>query len=225
MIQVIKSKLKNLSRVLKKNPDCFLAKAKGVLHVGGNIGQERSLYNDYGLPVLWIEPIPEVFSDLVKNLSAYPKQSAIEALVTDADDQKHQFNVASNGGASSSILEMELHGEVWPDVSFERTIDLEGNSLPTVLKNHNIDPADFDTLIMDTQGSELLVLEGAIPLLSHFRFIKTEAANFESYKGCCQLSDIDNFMEKHGYKLISKTDFAQRDKGGSYFDVIYEKSR
>ena len=152
-----------LGQVFRSNPDRFLKKASGVIHVGANTGQEIKLYAEHGLPVVWIEPIPEVFIKLKANLMGFTKQIAVEGLVTDFDDMEYQFHLASNNGASSSILELNLHKDIWPDVSFEQTIKLYSRTLPTLLKANQIDPAGYDMLVIDTQGSELLVLKGAEP--------------------------------------------------------------
>lgn len=82
-----------------------------------------------------------------------------------------------------------------------------------------------DTFIrFDAQGSELLVLRGGLPILQNFKFIKTEVADFEIYEGCCQLVDIESFMEAHGYRERSRNLFARRRAGGSCFDIVYERS-
>ena len=83
---------------------------------------------------------------------------------------------------------------------------------------------EYDALIMDTQGSELLVLQGAIPILHNFTYIKTEVSDFESYTGCCQVANIAPFMSRFGYREVSRHKFAQRPEGGSYYDIVY-KSR
>jgi hypothetical protein len=75
--------------------------------------------------------------------------------------------------------------------------------------------------VLDTQGSELLVLQGAVPILPHFRFIKAEAADFESYVGCCQITDLTAFLGQHGFSLARKSRFAGRDGVGVYYDVLY----
>lgn len=52
----------------------------GVVHVGANLGQERELYEHYGLNVLWVEPIPEVFEQLKKkHCSFFPSKSSARA--------------------------------------------------------------------------------------------------------------------------------------------------
>lgn len=77
---------------------------------------------------------------------------------------------------------------------------------------------------MDTQGSELLVLKGATDILSRFKFIKTEAADFEVYKGCCRLVDLDNFLNAHQFRRIRKKAFAHKPGVGSCFDVLYART-
>ncbi|MDP4252890.1 MAG: FkbM family methyltransferase [Bacteroidota bacterium] len=208
-----------------KDPNELLRKVKGVIHVGANTGQEIELYHKYRLSVVWIEPIPEVFETLENNLSGFPGQRAVKGLVTDQDHVEYQFHLASNNGASSSILELNLHKDIWPDVSFEKTIQLFSRSLPSLLRENNIGIEGFDMLVMDTQGSELLVLKGALPILAHFKYIKTEVPDFESYKGCCQLKDLQSFMDQHGFKEYSRHRFAKHPGGGSYYDIIYKKSQ
>ena len=63
-------------------------------------------------------------------------------------------------------------------------------------------------LVIDTQGSELLVLKGALPILHHFKYIQTEVPDFEAYKGCCQLKDLQFFLVGLGYQEISRHQFA-----------------
>ncbi len=207
----------------RKDYDKFLKKVKGVIHVGANTGQEIPMYAKYGLQVVWIEPIPEVFETLKTNLNGVKKQQAIKGLVTDKENEEYEFHIASNYGASSSILDMSLHQDIWPDIKFDKTIKLRSNTLTTLLNNNQVDLSQYDTLIMDTQGSELLVLKGAIPILQHFTYIKTEVSDFESYKGCCQLKDIDSFLSQNGFTTFSSHKFAQHPNGGAYYDVVYKK--
>lgn len=208
---------------MEKNPDVFLNSISGVIHVGANTGQEIDLYGKFGLRVVWIEPIREVFETLKANLRGFPDQRAIQALVTDRDNEEYPFYIANNYGRSSSILDLKHHKDIWPDVNYTHTILLRSITLASLFERERIDPSDYQALIMDTQGSELLVLKGSISLLHNFKYIKTEVADFESYTGCCQLADINSFMTHHGYIEFSRHEFASRAEGGSYFDVIYKK--
>ena len=210
-----------LKLLRKGSLDRFLTDVSGVVHVGANTGQERKLYGKLGLDVLWIEPIPEVFAELQANLKAYPSQRAAQALVTDRDGGQYQFNIASNNGASSSILEFGQHGDIWPDVHFTKTVTMESVTLATLFERERLDAGAYQALVMDTQGSELLVLEGAVPMIRKYKYIKTEVADFEAYTGCCQLSDIEAFMAKHGFVEHIRRAFARRPEGGSCYDIVY----
>jgi FkbM family methyltransferase len=210
--------------VFQKKQNRFLEQASGLIHIGANVGQERELYAKYGLAVLWIEPIPEIFEILKKNISGLPNQRAIQALVTDTDDAEYSFYIANNNGASSSIHDLSLHRDVWPEVTFERAIQLRSKTLPSLLEAYQIDPAPYDVLVLDTQGSELLVLQGAQPMLRRFAYIKTEAADFESYKDGCQLQDIESFLLRNGFREHSRYKFNQHRDGGSYYDIVYQNT-
>jgi len=185
--------------VLRRDPEEFLRKVSGIIHVGANTGQERDLYEKYGLRVIWIEPIPEVFNTLKANIRDYPNQQAFRYLVTDQEDVAYEFHISNKNGVSSSILDLKLHKDIWPHVTFEKTITLQSVTLASLLKKEQIDISKYDTLIIDTQGSELLILWGAIPILRKFKYIKTEVADFESYVGCCLLSDLNSFLVGHAF--------------------------
>jgi FkbM family methyltransferase len=209
-------------RVFLPNPDKFLKNVTGVFHVGANSGQERHDYRRGNLRVIWVEPIPSVFDELRENLEGFPDQKAFEYLLTDVDGEEYDFNIANNGGASSSILNFALHEDIWPDVQYVDTIKLSGTTLKTMVERESIDLGDYQALIMDTQGSELMVLKGAGPLLHKFKFIKTEAADFEAYEGCCLLSELTEYLEKFGFREVRRTRMAKHEAGGQYFDVVFE---
>ncbi|GMR17055.1 MAG: hypothetical protein BMS9Abin32_109 [Gammaproteobacteria bacterium] len=82
----------------------------------------------------------------------------------------------------------------------------------------------FDTLVLDTQGSELMVLQGAGTLLHDIRYIKTEVADFEAYKGCARLHELSAYLEAFGFAETSRERFATRSQGGSYYNVIYQQA-
>lgn len=224
MYVTMRRALRTLKRTVRTKFDsAFLPLLRGVVHVGANSGQERGLYDSYRLPVLWIEPIPEVFATLQRNIASYPRQRAVQALVTAIDGDEVEFHIASNDGASSSILEPAKHKDIWPQVEFSQPVRMKTSTLPSVIEAADLDMAIYNGLIMDTQGSEMLVLQGAVPLLHHFDFVKTEAADFESYKGCCRLSDLGTFMEEHGFDEFARHRFPKQEPGKAYYEVVYRR--
>jgi FkbM family methyltransferase len=223
MIESIKSILRRARSSLGRDPDGFLRGTSGVIHVGANSGQERDLYAKFGLRVVWIEPITEVFEALKANLKDYPRQRAVECLVTDQEGAEYPFHIASNSGASSSILDLHHHREIWPGIAYEKKITLRSKTLASLLRDEQIDPSAYDSLFVTTQGSELLVLKGAAPILRGLTYIKTRVPDFEAYKDCCQIADVASFLARYEYKEFSRHLFARRPGGGSYFDVVYRR--
>lgn len=201
----------------------FLDRARGVIHVGANVGQEREAYSLYGLNVLWIEPVQETFERLLDNIKVLPGQRAVRALISDEDDLEVRFHVASNGGGSSSMLELAQHRDIWPAVHFQRSEIMRTVRLATLIEREGLSPVGYDVLVMDTQGTELRVLRGAEPLLAGFRFVRTEAADFEAYVGCCRVDDIATFLTERGFREVHRQSFAERPGGGRYFDLIFER--
>ncbi len=208
----------------QENPDDFLLDISGVIHVGANLGQERQAYAERDLDVAWVEPIPDVFVQLEQNLCDYPRQHAYRHLVTDQDDQPRELHIANNDGASSSILDLNLHQLLWPEVNYQNSITLTSITLSTLIERYRIDMQRHNALVMDTQGSELLVLKGAVDLLPCFRYIKTEVADFESYSGCCTLAEMDRFLSRHGFRTHHRHSFATAAGVGSYYDVVYRRA-
>lgn len=205
------------------DPNGFLALCSGVIHVGANIGQERELYAGHGLKVVWIEPIPQIYDHLCRNIRAYPDQVAIRSLITDRDGETCTLHISSNYGASSSILDLHLHREIWPAVHYVNDIELISARLPSALRDSGIDTAAYDALAIDTQGSELLVLQGAEEILPRFKYIKAEAADFESYKSCPTVDEIRGYLGAQGFRLIRKDKFAERAAGGAYYELLFER--
>jgi len=201
----------------------YLWKSHGIIHIGANAGQERDLYAAFDLDVVWIEPIPDVFECLRRNISEFPKQRACKYLVADDDIKEYQLYIANNDGASSSILGLAKHTEMYPNIAYKGAITVRGRTLRSILTAERVDMHRFDAMVLDTQGSELKVLQGAASLLSEFRFVKVEAPDFESYKECCQVDELSSFMSSHGFRERSRHRIVHAPGVGTYFDVVYER--
>ncbi|MGH9352974.1 MAG: FkbM family methyltransferase [Terriglobia bacterium] len=205
------------------NINSFLTQVPGVIHVGANLGQEREEYASLGLNVLWVEPIPSIYETLCQNISPFPQQRAICALLAAEHGQEYTLHVADNRGASSSILDFAKHRALHPDIHYSSELRLSSTTLDRVAEA--IDLQDYGALVIDTQGSELLVLQGALSVLPRMRYIETEAADFESYAGCCQLSDLTGFMRSHGFELLHSIPTVRRSGLGSYYEALFENER
>lgn len=212
-----------LNRLTNRNPDSFFKKISGIIHVGANEGQERFYYAACGLHVIWVEPIPEVFQRLQDNIQNYSKQKAYQYLLTDQNDTEHEFRVIGDNGESSSIYALAQHQDIWPEIQTVKTLAIKSKTLPTMLANENIDLSNYQGLVLDTQGSELLVLRGSQNILSRFTYIKAEAADFNAYEGCCQLNELVAFLKKYSFIERKRSQFANHPNGGGYYDLIFSR--
>jgi len=208
----------------EKQTNAFLSDVKGVVHIGANSGQERDLYGSRNLSVIWVEALPDVFSALGENILPYPNQRALCYLLTEEDGKEYDFGVANNDGQSSSIFDFADHKKIWPHVHYKESITLQSVRFDTMIQRHAIDLAGYDALVMDTQGSELLVLKGMGDLVSNFRYIRSETADFEIYKGCCQLKDLDEYLIPRGFKRAQTWRAAGRPGVGYAYEVLYVRN-
>tara|TARA_E500000331_G_scaffold199309_1_gene191436 strand:- start:2272 stop:2943 length:672 start_codon:yes stop_codon:yes gene_type:complete len=205
-------------------PNNFLKKSKGIIHIGAHTGQERFIYNYCGLNVCWIEPIEEYYIKLKSNIENISKQSCYKELICKTNKDDIKFNISSNEGKSSSIFNLKDHKKMWPEVSMDEVIKLDGISLPTFIDRYKIDIDIYDCLLLDTQGAELEILEGAINTIQKFNYIQVEAADFEAYNSCPGVDDICSFMQENNFNLLEKNKFSEKKSIGSYYDLVFINS-
>ena len=192
-----------------------------LIHVGANFGGERFLYDEFGLNVLWVEPIELVFEELQQNLAGFPNQNAVRALVTSCDGEDVCFNISSNGGLSSSIFAIGEHADIWPTVRMEESVSMTTTSLDSIAQRS--DRPRWDALVMDVQGAELEVLRGGENTISGMQYILAEAADFNAYEGGCVLQDLIDFLTPRGFRVNRKTVFAKHPRCGAYVNVLFER--
>jgi FkbM family methyltransferase len=174
--------------------------------------------------VLWVEAIPHVCEHLSDRIKAFPRQRAENRLITDLDGAEYVLHIASNHGMSSSILSPDLHRQLYPDVSFDSQMSLRSITLDSLLDEIGAGSRDYDALVLDTQGSELLVLKGARKLLNRIKYVKTEAADFESYSGCAKVVDLERFLSDFGFELTRRDIIDEKEGVGGYYELLFRKS-
>lgn len=203
--------------------DDLLRIAHGVVHVGANTGQEREFYQKQNLKVVWIEPIDSVFEALVRNIEAFPKQTAFKALLTSQVGEQVTLNIANNGGASSSLYDLARHKEIWPDVDYCGQVQVSSRTLDDLVDSRDIDASGCDLLVMDVQGAELLVLKGAETFIENLKFIRLEAADFEAYKGAPLRAEIADFLAERGFQEVAARAFESQEGVGACYDITFRK--
>lgn len=203
--------------------NAFLCGAKGVVHIGANSGQECQLYGAMELPAIFVEPLNGTFQELQLQAAQYPNQKAFQYLLTDLDGKEYDFGIANNDGQSSSIFEFGDHVKIWPSVKYVDRVKLTSTTFKTMIEREGIDLSLYDALVMDVQGAELLVLQGAGELLEAFRWIRCETADFEVYRGCCQMRDLDEYLGARGFRRVKTLRGDGLPDLGYAYEALYER--
>lgn len=202
-----------------------LKNSSNVLHIGGNTGQERYIYEYFSINAAFVEPIPDVFEQLTENLKNFDNQKAFNFLFWRSTGETLDLNIANNNGSSSSLYDLDEHKILWPQVEFIDKISMKTISADEFIKQKywGFIP---DTIIMDTQGAELEILRGAEKLLRYVKYIRVEAADFQSYKGGCALKDLESFLKKRNFIVRDKQVVKEvQNFDGRYYEVLFERTK
>ncbi len=184
---------------------------KGAIHVGAHRGEEIFLYEKLGAKkVIWIEPDPEVFEELqvaLNDSGASLDSYAFCCAASNLDQDGVEFNLyygpdagymVGNKGCSS-LLKAKGRFEEW----HKDTIKVESVRLDTLLEENEFDFGDFDHLEMDTQGAEMMVVQGADKILEHVKTISTEATwENPDYIGNTVFSELKEYLEERGFEHV-----------------------
>ena len=182
-----------------------------VLHVGARVGQEAELYLQLGaVSVTWVEGNPEVVPRLRAHVEPLG-QRALEALLSDEPGETVKFKVTNNEW-SSSMLELGTHRLEHPDVVVTHEIRLATVTLDQLSAQDEVGPVD--TMVLDVQGAELLVLRGGPQTLRTVQHLIIEVNESPLYENCALLRELDEWLDQ-----FVRVETALNDHG--YGDALY----
>ena len=186
---------------------------KGILHVGAHECEELHIYEKYieRNKILWIEAM----EDKVQLCKARYPGIQIENAVVSNVEEPVVFHI-SNNTQSSSILDLGLHSELYPDIVYVDKKEVQAVPLRSILPDyHNI---DVNFINLDIQGAELKALMGMEEYLPNVDYIYTEV-NYDSvYKDGALIWEIDMFLERYGFVRM-EVKWCNKDKWGDAFYV------
>jgi FkbM family methyltransferase len=189
---------------------------RGILHVGAHLCEELYTYETVWKTsrnnVVWV--------DANDRLIQYNKHRGIPNCFTAALDETHRDVVfkVTNNVQSSSLLDLGTHAAHYPHIVVSETIPMRTQTLSSFFSNNNLDPKKYNIWNFDIQGSELHVLRGSPELLKYVDALYTEVNTEEVYKGCGQLSEMDTFLENHGFERVLTNIVSQ-----NWGDALYVK--
>lgn len=171
--------------------DRYKVVCDSVLHIGGHLAEEASLYTKRGIKkVTFIEGDPEIFQEILSALERYPTYSGIGAMLSN-DSSISEFFVASNKGASSSLLKPGRHLIQRPDIEFNTIKHVQTVTLDSL--NSGV----YDLVVLDVQGAELKVIQGGLETIKRAKAIWVEVNAGSMYKDDASSSDFISILAEH----------------------------
>jgi hypothetical protein len=176
----------------------FKVNVSGILHIGAHKCEELETYLKYTTldKILWIEAIESLIK---QNLEKNPNLKILNAVVSNEDGKDIEFKI-TNLTNCSSILNLKYHKEIHPNIKVVETVKIKTKTIQTLYKENNINPSEYNTLVMDIQGAELLALEGMGSGLNNINNIYIEVNEKELYEGCCDLNSLDKYLIDFGFE-------------------------
>lgn len=199
-------------------------KIKGVIHIGGFLGEELIQYRSLGLTnTILFEPQKNLyeiikskcmFEEKVFNIALGSEESTKEMFISDREG-----GVTNGAGASSSLLRPKKHLTEHPEVTFPHKESIKVRRFDKFAVENNIPINKYNMLNIDVQGYELEVLKGIGKILDTIEIIIAEVNRDEVYEGCPMIEDIDIYLEKFDF-----TRRAVHWQSESWGDAIYAKN-
>lgn len=175
--------------------DIVAAKPRGIVQVGANVGQEYEDYKRFGVPMLFFEPLVAAFCILHEKVHRDENAKA-ELFAVGSFCGIVSINESDKGGVSSSILQPSKHLTEFPNRKFKSTRCHQ----ITLDSYFDRNPMLYDTMVMDVQGYELHVLNGAVETLKSINLVVSEVWHEQLYVGSAMHRDIDEFMLAQGFE-------------------------
>ncbi|MEO6883804.1 MAG: FkbM family methyltransferase [Bacteroidia bacterium] len=154
---------------------------------------------------LHVKIIEEALSDTIGKINFY-----VSSGIPDNIEKEEDWNY---GNKSSSILPPKKVNQTHAWLKFNKTIEVNANTINAFCKKNNIERIDF--VHMDVQGAELKVLEGASQMINKIKVIWLEVSTIELYKKQGLKKDIEKYMHQNNFFLY-KNECSQ-----SFGDQLY----
>lgn len=211
----------NVNELLRRAYQTFTVPKLGVIHIGARYAEELAFYKHHSVKdVLWIEADPEAEQKLRGIVAKHPGSKVAMFAATDQNGFI-DLRKTSNDGHSSSILKLKNHLSYYPDVVESKVINVPQKRLDDFFaENADYQNTNYNVLVMDIQGAELIALQGAIKTLEHIDAIITETNYDELYEGAAFVKHLDDFLATHGFVRVDSASCAHYTG-----DALYVKNK
>jgi len=189
---------------------------RGIIHVGAHTGQEVAAYLALGVErLLLIEADPTLAAGLTEHFRDEPLVSVASCAVTDFDGEIDLHVMSST--ASNSILSIERHAEIFPEIHETGRVRVPARTLDSLLAEQGHADDAFNVMALDIQGAELQALRGAAGLLPRLDGLLVEVNFAELYQGCAQIDEIDDHLLAYGFVRVMTMSPYQSGYGDAFY--------
>jgi len=173
-----------------------LSKLKGIISIGSGSGEELKFLTSISEKIICFEPQKELF-EILKTRSNNNILCFQKAILN-----KNGFLPFWQGQklTNSSFLDLNPNrpGNHQKNIH-EKKIFVNTTTLDNFFIENSIDCNNYDCIIMDVQGTELMVLEGSIKILKNINFIISELSYYPIYHKSVIAKELDYFVKQFGF--------------------------
>jgi FkbM family methyltransferase len=176
---------------------------RGIILIGAYDGKTLKRLNlPNTVKILVIDANQGAVERLQENFADSPNIQVVQAAIANHNDTVtlHLTSLES----SSSILPWKQYSEIYPNIKEIQQLTLSSHTLDTLLEELNLSPSDFNILILDIQGAELLALEGATQLLNNLDAIYTNVHYQELFEGGALAEEVNQFLSDYQFDIVAE---------------------
>lgn len=173
-----------------------------VLDVGANEGQYARMLRQGGYPgrIVSFEPQSAAFDRLQAGASGDSDWTALNLALSDTDGTA-RINVAGNSVSSSLLGMLPSHAESAPESGYVGAETVTTRRLEALFDS--LAPTGTPVYMkVDTQGTELKILEGAGSALALIDTLELELSLVPLYEGGPLFADMLEWLSSRGYELV-----------------------
>jgi FkbM family methyltransferase len=206
--------------------------ARGIVHVGAHYGEELESYLVCGFErIAYVEANPAVFDRLRAHvgfwdrwldvlserfgLAGRPELRTVECAASDRVG--HAALYVTEHDPQSSLLVPSA-----PEIRLRGTVEVRSSPLDRIVADLGWAPRTVNVLVLDAQGAEGRILDGAGDLLPGIDLAIVEVGDHERYAGGATEAEVATRLENAGLRSIHRTSTLP---GYPVCDVVYARLR
>lgn len=193
------------------------ARIRTFIDVGANYGQWYSMLGKEinGRDFWAFEPLPAQFRHLRNEFGHQTGFNAVNLAVSDFTGEA-RLHVASNKGASSSLLKPSNHLKLNQEILFPDQILVKTITLDDFFLNQTIHEPIY--LKLDVQGQEAKVINGAQKFLKGVKIIELESSMSSQYQDETEHHELMSKIKSYGFVYFCGSR-PRRDSSGREWDL------